>query len=76
MDNTSETTEDKEKLLFVSVSTESPMTDEELDNITKSIDLVTPDDVGVLLSTDEIEYLNADQLESYVSDLVDAMEKL
>lgn len=64
----------REKTLFVQVTSDAHWTEKELTNLVESIDSVTPEDVGVMLATDDIEYLTREGVEQYIETLHEAVQ--
>lgn len=63
----------RKRMLFVRVEEDTPWTEEEMNNIVDSIDAATPEDVGVMLASDEIEYLDTDEVKQYFTELEDKL---
>jgi isopropylmalate/homocitrate/citramalate synthase len=63
---------DHERRLFVQFEA-GRWTDEQVDSLTEALHEATPDDVSIVATPDDIEYLTEEQVENYVKELTEAL---
>jgi len=63
------------RLLFVKVEADANWSEAEMDGVVTAIADVTPDDVRVFMSDDQIEYLSPDEALKFVETAAEAASK-
>lgn len=63
----------RERMLFVRLESDVSWSEKQMDNLVKSIDSATPEDVGVVLSTDDIDYLTRDEINKMVTRITESI---
>lgn len=64
----------RERMLFVRVQDTTNWDEEQMDNVVTSIDSVTPEDVGVMLTSADIEYMDEEEVEDLLEAAVKALD--
>jgi hypothetical protein len=63
-----------EKHLFVKVGGDYQWTDQQMDSLVDSLDAITDDEVSVIATPDDVEYLTSDELEAFAERIMEAVE--
>lgn len=63
-----------DKTLFVKVGGDHYWTEDEINNLTEEIDEVVGDEVSVIATTDDVEYLSSEQVKQLGENIIEAVE--
>jgi hypothetical protein len=63
-----------EKHLFVKVGGDYQWTDQQMDDLIDKLSDCLPDEIGVIVVPDDVEYLTSDELEAFAERIMEAVE--
>jgi hypothetical protein len=63
-----------DKTLFVKVGGDYQWTDQQMDDLIDKLSDCLPDEIGVIVVPDDVEYLTSDELEAFAERIMEAVE--